>query len=317
MMESIFESLKDHPRSVILDTDIGPDCDDVGALVCLLHYAGIYGFPVVGICNCTSNPSGTGAIDAICRHCGVETPLLGQWSGREFLNDPPCHRYNDAVAQGFSKSFREKKLHPLDHVTFYRKLLAEAADDDVMIVTIGMFNDLADLLDSGADEISPLTGMELVRAKVHCLVSMATILPAGREYNIFCDADAAKRVFSVWPTPVFLSDFEIGFRVRTGYPHVSPEDALATSPAATAYRLYSEDGKNASFDLTAVQFAVLGEGDLYGLLPPVELEFFAEIPDLPDATRPIPTPDGRFHYMQKRVDDEALAASLNQILHQY
>ena len=32
----IFESLKQKPRGVILDTDIGPDCDDVGALAVLI-----------------------------------------------------------------------------------------------------------------------------------------------------------------------------------------------------------------------------------------------------------------------------------------
>ena len=85
-MNHIFEPLCKKPRSVILDTDIGPDCDDVGALVCLIDYAKKYGFPILGICNCTSNKSGNGAIDAVCRHVGVETPYLGQWHGEGFMD---------------------------------------------------------------------------------------------------------------------------------------------------------------------------------------------------------------------------------------
>ena len=71
-MNHVFEPLCKKPRAVILDTDIGPDCDDVGALVCLIDYAKKYGFPILGICNCTSNKAGTGTIDAVCRHCGTE-----------------------------------------------------------------------------------------------------------------------------------------------------------------------------------------------------------------------------------------------------
>ena len=47
--------LCERPGPVILDTDIGPDCDDVGALAVLISYAKEYGFPILGVCNCTSN----------------------------------------------------------------------------------------------------------------------------------------------------------------------------------------------------------------------------------------------------------------------
>ena len=312
-----FEPLKNQPRAVILDTDIGPDCDDVGALICLIHYAKEYGFPIAGICNCTSNKSGTGAIDGVCRFCGIEPPPLGQWSGEGFLDEPVCHRYNDALAENFSEAFRNGPLHAEDSVAFYRKRLAEASDDGVVIITIGMFNNLAALLNSGADKISPLSGIELVKAKVHCLVSMAAIYPEGREYNVFCDPISAQTVFSRWPTPVYLSDFKIGYGLMTGYGHLTDPAAIQASPGAMAYHLYTAGGMNHSFDLTAIQFAVCGEGDLYGLLDPVDLEFYAEIPDLTDATRAFPSAEGKFRFMYKRAEDAVIAESLLQILKQY
>ena len=326
-MNHIFEPLCKKPRSVILDTDIGPDCDDVGALVCLIDYAKKYNFPILGICNCTSNKAGTGTIDAVCRHCGIETPYLGQWSGEGFMDDPACHKYNDAVAEKFSEAYKNGTLKADDEVTFYRTLLAKAEDDSVIIITIGMFNDLAALLASGADEISPLSGMELVKAKVNCLVSMAAILPEGRECNVISDYKAAEVVFKDWPTMVYLSDFHIGWQVMSGYDHIQDPAEIEAHPLAMAYHYYTREwthlprkGMNSSYDLTAIQFAAEGEGEFYSLLDPVDLEFYAAIPDRPelvDATRAIPTPEGKFVFMKKNVSDQVIGDALNEIIRKY
>lgn len=323
MSNTRFIPLKDRPLSVILDTDIGPDCDDVGALVTLIDYSRRFGFPIIGVCNCTSNKAGTGAVDAVFRHCGLETPPLGQWSRPGFLDDAPCHKYNDALAEGFSPAYRDGTLPVEDEVTFYRSRLAAAEDDSVMIITIGMFNNLAALMASPADTISPLSGMELIRAKVNCLVSMAAILPKGREYNVICDPAAARTVFEGWPTMIYLSDFHIGTQMLTGYPHVTDPAAVAANPLVLAYHLYTKEwthvrtGENSSYDLTAVQFAALGEGELYGLGEPGRLEFYAELPDVADATEFIPDGAGRCRFMIKRVENDVIRDSLNEILHKY
>ena len=89
-----------------------------------------------------------------------------------------------------------------------------------------------------------------------------------------------------------------------------------------SYHLYTKawnwegavKGQNASYDLTAVQFAALGDCELYGLDTPGDLEFYAEVPDLPDATRFIPNPMGNKIFMTKKVSDEEIADSLQKIL---
>ncbi len=321
-MDHRFEPLKDHPRAVILDTDIGPDCDDVGAIVTLIHYARLYSIPILGVCNCTSNKAGTGAIDAIFRHCGMPTPPLGEWSYPGFLDDPSCHKYNDAMAEGFSPDYRDGTLKTEDEVTFYRRLLAGAPDDGVMLLTIGMFNTAAALLASEPDEFSPLTGAELVRAKVNCMLSVGTAYPQGREYNVVQDYPAAKTVFESWPTPIYLSDLHIALGAYAGYGHITDPAAIAANPLVLGYHLYTKDwpehvGDNNAFDLAAIQFAVLGECELYGLDVPGRVEFYAELPDLPDATRFVPDPEGNLRYMTRRASKEAVAASLNEILHRY
>ena len=196
-----------------------------------------------------------------------------------------------------------------------------------MIITIGMFNDLAALLKSPADEISPLSGMELVKAKVNCLVSMAAILPEGRECNVISDYKAAEVVFKEWPTVVYLSDFHIGWQVMSGYDHIQDPAEIEAHPLAMAYHYYTREwthlprkGMNSSYDLTAIQFAAEGVGEFYSLLDPVDLEFYAAIPDRPelvDATRAIPNPDGKFIFMKKNVSDQVIGDALNAIIRKY
>ncbi|MBQ9779813.1 MAG: hypothetical protein IJW00_02595 [Clostridia bacterium] len=326
-MEKIkaFEPLCQNPRTVLLDTDIGPDCDDVGALAVLIYYAKQYGFPIGGICNCTSNKAGNGVIDAVCRRCGMDTPPLGQWSGEGFMDGQEHCKYNTAVAEAHSEAYRNGTLAVDDEVTYYRKRLAEAKDGDVMVISIGMFNNLAALLESPADDISPLSGMELVKAKVYALVSMAAILPQGRECNVVSDYKSCEKVFASWPTPIYLSDFHIGVNVKTGYSHITDPEAIMADPLPMSYHLYTKEwnwegavkGQNASYDLTAVQFAALGICDLYDLDTPGDLEFYAEIPALPDATRFVANPMGNKIFMTKKVADEVIADSLQQILNSF
>ena len=312
----MYESLKTKKRSVILDTDIGPDCDDVAALAILISYAKELDFPILGVCNCTSNIYGSATIDAIKDYCGYGDFKIGMYSNPGFYED--SIKYNKFVAEKYSKRFTDGNLELLPHVTFYRKLLAEAEDDSVILITIGMFNCLSDFLKSQPDDISPLSGIELAEKKIHALVSMAAVLPAGREFNVICDYEASKFCFDNFPKPMYLSDFKIGLSVFTGY---DPTDAENHKDDLLfdAYRLYTADwarlGFNRSFDLTAVQFACEGVGDIYSLTAPGRLDFFNEAPDrLPnaDATRFVEDENGRIRFMVKVADDKRIEELLQE-----
>ena len=310
----MFESLKMKKRSVILDTDIGPDCDDVGALAVMLSYAKEFSVPVMGVCNCTSNKFGTATIDAVREYCDYPEFAIGTYSKPGFFADHD--RYNRYIAENYSTKYKNGEFSALPHVEFYRSLLANAEDDGVIVVTIGMFNAFADFLGSGADEISPLSGIELAKQKLHAVVSMAAVLPAGREFNVFCDYGASKFCFENCPVPMYLSDFKIGMSIYTGY---SPAEAdkYKNNPIYESYQLYTAKwervGFNRSFDLTAVQFAFEGEGEFYSLTNAGRLDFFNEAPDRlpnPDATRFVECDGGNIRFMIKNASDEVIAASL-------
>ena len=313
----LYESLKAKKRKVILDTDIGPDCDDVGAIAVLLSYANELGFEVAGICNCTSNIYGSVTADVICRYCGYENIPMGIYSKPGFYDDESCRKYNKFIAENFSEKYRSGTFEVLPHVSFYRKLLSVAEDDSVIIVTIGMFNTMAALLESKPDKYSSLTGEELVRRKVHCAVSMAARLPNGREFNVVCDYMASKVFFEKFPHNIYVSDAALGETIMTGY---KESDDMQTNPIYKSYQLYTADREvkcvNASFDLTAVQFACEGEGEIYSLTKPGRLEFYREkkFPN-EDATRFVEDEAGKIYFMKKNISDEKIAQLLNSRIH--
>lgn len=251
-----YESLNEVPRHIIMDTDMGPDCDDAGALAVLIKLLKDRGLTLDGVVNCTANPRSNGVIKAILAFCGSEGTRVGQTDRKDLLPD------NSAYAGPVA----EKYLGPEPDLTaekaedMYVDLLARAENDSVIIVSTGMLNNISALVDR-----YPV----LLKDKVHCLVAMAGAFPEGREYNVYTDAAAAQNVFARFPAPIVCSGFEVGKDIRTGY-KTAPKNA-AENPIYDCYRLHTAgsaiagDCTRESWDLTAVQFAVEGESDCYRL----------------------------------------------------
>ena len=72
----------------------------------------------------------------------------------------------------FSRSITDYDSIP-SAVALYRRLLSGQPDGSVTIVSTGFFTNLAALLDSEADEFSPLSGRELIARKVRQVSAMA------------------------------------------------------------------------------------------------------------------------------------------------
>jgi inosine-uridine nucleoside N-ribohydrolase len=163
----------------------------------------------------------------------------------------------------FKRSHSDYDKLPDAHI-LYRKILAEQPDNSVIIPTVGFSTNLARLLDTPADEYSPLTGKELVAKKVKLLVAMAghAASPEYREYNVIYDIPAAKKVLEEWPTPVVISPFEVGLAIK--YPGASIENdfhwAEAGHPMVESYKDYLPmPHDRPTWDLTAVLYAVEGD----------------------------------------------------------
>lgn len=124
-------------------------------------------------------------------------------------------------------------------VELYRSGLSQAADNSLHAISIGFLNNLADLLKSGADDISNLSGIELAQSKVAKLVIMGGMYPLGWEFN-FGGGDPASTVYVLhhWPAnvPITFSGGELGgdiYSAQNLAQHSPPN-----SPFLAAYQWY-------------------------------------------------------------------------------
>lgn len=265
-------------KNIILDTDIGPDCDDAAAVAVLNIYANAGLCRILGIGHCTSSRYGSAAADAVCAHYGNPDVPAGTYKGKRFLASPVFARYNRYLAKNFPNRFKDNP--PGDVVELYRRLLSEAEDGSVCLVGIGPLNNVSALLDSPPDKISPLPGRELVRKKVGEAVFMAGIYPCASallrkraermfcrklenipEFNVSTDKKSAMNVAENFPSERRFLGFEAGLIRTGGSLRAFPP---GTNPVREAYRRYTLHGDRYSWDLFTVEFAIIGESSFYG-----------------------------------------------------
>lgn len=163
--------------------------------------------------------------------------------------------YSRAVAYAYGKN-TDKNYG--DAVKVMRRALAES-DGDVRIITVGSFANIASLLKSAGDEISPLTGRELVKSKVRDMYSMAgCFAKAARDTtpsgNVMLCLDDSRYVAENFPKPITYSPFELGVKIRTGEKLLSGAD----NPMKMAYYVHNAAPRE-SWDPVTAYAAIAGE----------------------------------------------------------
>jgi hypothetical protein len=265
------------PVRLIFDTDICGDCDDVLALG-MIHALQSRGqCRLLAVTISADNNLAAPFVSAVNTFYGRgDIPIGcvakgGVIEQSAFLSlvqekDGDRPRYPQQVN---STSARR------DATSVLRAALATQPDRSVVIAQVGFSTNLARLLDSPADEISPLYGQELVRRKVRLLSLMAGAfqqIEGNRrylEYNVVKDVKSAQVLAQRWPTPVVFSGFEIG--IALPYPAVSIErdyGYVPHHPLAEAYiRRNPPPHNRPTWDLTSVLFAVVGDRGYFDLSP--------------------------------------------------
>lgn len=255
------------PVNLILDTDLGPDYDDVGAMA-VLHALADSGYVnILATLSSNHDESVIPCIDVLNTYFNRPDIPLGAPKSEGGVTMTSGHKikWTEVLSAKYPHKTKKTSDAP-DAVEIYRKILSSQPDNSVVICTIGFFTNLKDLLLSVGDEYSPLPGKELVAKKVKHLVSMAGLFPQGREFNVFCDTPASKVVAEQWPTEVVFSGFEIGNAILTGKKLVASD--ISDSPVKDAYaQCFAEgdhDGRQ-SWDHTAVLVAVKGYEPYYNV----------------------------------------------------
>ena len=244
---------------VILGTDFWTDCDDAVAirLLARMEKKGYVRLIGVGINACME--ASAPAVDAFLQNEGYENLPLGiDLEAGDFTGKPHI-QYPLAALPGKHRSNEECE----NAVKLYRRLLA-ASDERVDIIEIGFPQILSGLIRSEGDEISPLSGLELVKEKVGKTWVMAgkwDDLEQGREHNFENNQrsrTAGKILCDEWPTEITFLGWEVGNTVITG--GTLKKDDLLYSVIAD----HGSPNGRSSWDPMMVYIACLGDEEKAG-----------------------------------------------------
>lgn len=288
------------PVHVIFDTDMGNDIDDALALGVLHALANRAECRIEAVTITKDNRFAAPYVDLVNTFYGRPEIPIGVVHDGPTPEDNPYTR-DTVLAMDDGQPRWPHRLSPdspaPDAVKLLRRTLAAAPDGSLVPVVVGFSTNFARLLDSPADEHSPLAGVELCRKKCRRLVMMAgmfSLVGRHKEYNVYVDLPAAKRVFAAWPTEIVVSGFEIGLAIK--FPATSIErdfNYVTHHPLKEAYELYQKmPYDRETWDLTAALYAVRPEHAYFQLSPPGTIRVDDEM-----ITRFDESPTGKHRYL--------------------
>lgn len=267
------ESATETIPNIIFETDIGNDVDDALALDMIYKYLDTGKINLLAVSSNKESRYSTEYIDLMNRWYGYpDIPIAKVINGIDSEND--ARKYAEFVS--LQKDSTGQPLFPRpafdyeavpEAVSMYRKLLAAQPDHSVTIVSVGFSTNIFRLLQSGADEYSPLSGKELIAEKVKLLSIMAGSFGENRlaEYNVVKDIPAAQIIADNWPTPVVFTPFEAGIAVK--YPASSIENDFkwaAHHPVVEAYKHYLDmPYDRPTWDLIALLYVVENSSEYF------------------------------------------------------
>ncbi len=250
-------SLPTGPVPLIVDTDIFSDADDAGALATAfaLQIRGEAHVIAIGVNTRTSRP----AVATNSWKCAAAVAQFYNAALTPIGTDMPNNgtETNTADFIGPCSTLASPTTPiPDSAVRVFRQALVGQADGSVVIAEAGYSGNLAALLNSPGDGISPLNGRDLLARKVKMLVIMAGGYPSrSGENNLIGNPAAAQDVANNWPTKIVWSGYEVGDAIRTG--NTISRTHPVNSPVRVSYEAFV--GPNNwiySYDLTAIYYAV-------------------------------------------------------------
>ncbi len=270
------------PVQLIFDTDITGDVDDVLALAMIHTLADRGKCELLAVTISKENKLAAPFTDAVNTFYGRSDIPIG-------ISRTAPHRDSKYLELAEVRDNGELRYprdigidaEPEEAVALLRRTLAAAEDNSVALVQVGLATNIADLLDSKADDISPLSGPDLIRKKVDHLSVMAgafeTIGGDSRflEANVRNHKPSMQKLAAEWPAeiPAIWSGFEIGIAVA--FPRTSIRNDLDYLPhhiVKESYLLHSgPEHDRPCWDLTSVLYSVFPERSYFGLSDPKKL----------------------------------------------
>jgi len=298
------------PVSIILDTDIQGDWDDVGAMGMLHALADSGEIKILATVASNLSPLVVPCIDVINTYYGRPDIPIGAPKTDGVTQDSRELQWPDHFVNNYPHKYKSNKDAP-DAVAVYREILSKQKDSSVIIVSIGFLTNLKNLLLSGPDTFSSLSGRDLVAKKDKHWVAMAGGFPRYKETNVRRDSASSYYVINNWPTSVIFSGFEIGSNVLTGLHLINagPKD----SPVRLAYamsipkRPHAKNGHK-SWDQTALLVAARGIKPYYSF----KRGYFIVNSDGSNAWKD--DPFGLHKHLVQKMDPDSVAQIIEQLM---
>ncbi len=256
-------------RKIIIDTDIGIDCDDAAALAILFKNHLDKKCKIIGVSASTAREGSSGAIRGFLDYYGLyEIPCAK-------MNHSPLKCDEKNVYAGALRDRFKTNEAKEDAVSMMRRLLSESYEK-VTLCSIGPLSNIADLLSSDADEYSKLNGYDLVKDKVSDYYIMGGSFYGNMnhnnenetlmtEWNIEQDIDSARFVSEKCPVPMYYCPYEIGIRVKTYIPNDKSPVYQAMSLVSKENGEKEENFTRASWDPITCMWAMGTFEDMFKL----------------------------------------------------
>lgn len=250
------------PVSLIIDTDLSGDVDDVGALAIANALVDKGEAKLLAVMVNTPSRWGAPAAEVVNTWYGHGSIPVGTAKPVDDSQPAGTAAYPQYLATHFPNNVKDGANAP-DAVALYRQILAQQPDQSVVIASVGFLNNLSGLLNSKADSFSTLDGTALVAKKVKFLNVMGGDYPQGYEYNFNSYPSVTQAVINAWPTRIVYIGFSVGATVLTGS-RLSSETP-ASNPVRVAYELYLGGPKKSrsSWDPISIYTAVRGSDMLF------------------------------------------------------
>lgn len=300
-------------KYILLDTDIGADCDDAVALALLLQAEKKGKCEIIGVTAATTRVGATSAINAICDYYGLkkETAVL----------KPPaieCDKLDNYACEIMQKYGNTES--DVCSVALTRRKLAECKEK-VTFIAIGPLTGVSRLFESEPDEFSPLTGEELFNSRVEAFYCMGGAFTGEkdadgyyiREWNFVQDLPAVAEVLSRCTVPIYFLPKETGEKVFTG----ASLKAVENNPVADCIRFFgthnpysgvSERFNRESWDPLTCYFALDPESGFF------KLATGSAAVDVNGVTSFIHDDSGKNHLIDLAVPAEVVQKAIDEII---
>ncbi len=272
-MASAQATAKVKPIPMILDSDFGSSTDDLFALMMLHHYIDDGRVDLKGIIVDREGEKNAGVVDIFNNYYGHPDIPIGL--ERNGVKNPRCFiPYNGIcdLTEADGTPMFKTSINPAtlsDGYRLYRQILSKADDKSVVIVAIGFATTLAQLIQSTADQYSPLSGRELLDKKVKAIYIQSGRFEAGDSlsgYNMRAASKQSAIFYDQLPTSVdlIMSPSNIGDAMNYLPGDVLSDLSYTThNPIKAVYSNYHCDTGQRMWDTNCLVNAVLGDEQYY------------------------------------------------------